>query len=241
MIRKRTFSQTSKGSTGSTGAKRIIYKKRRIYRNPSLFGKTNIKELKTIDYTNIQGANVRYNEVVHAATLATGMTTLNLLQAGTGFWNVIGSKIIMKSIKLSFIIYPGTAAAGSAYDVRWLLIYDRQPNGVAALITNILATVTQTGASTLGFESGTNIINRKRFQIVKSGVTTISTDTKDSEVVSFYKKLNHQTEYNGTANPATIANISTGALYFITFGSQTLASNLNPLIGQFESRIRYED
>lgn len=249
-MKKRGFTSYRKGQGKGTSAKPkfnrgSMFKRRRMYSKPvSKFGKTNLSEIKQIEYTNgAAGSLVRFSEVVNAATLATGMTPLNLLQAGTGFYNVIGTKTVMKSIKISFHFSPGAAAVGAnaAYSYRWLLVYDRQPNGVAAVITDMIETTIQTGASSTVFNSGLKRVNTKRFQIIKSDAGYISADTKDYEVVNFYKKLNHQVEYNGTANPATIANISTGALYFIVFGDQTLASTLNPVVGNFVSRIKYCD
>jgi len=176
---------------------------------------------------------------------------LNGVQTGAAFYNRIGSKIEMKSLHIRGDIY---YALTSIQDVvRILVVYDRQPNGATPPLTTILQDRDQSGNISQDGVCEINLDFRERFQIVRdievfvpsatvtAGVLTNGpqqvNDTKCFNINEFIKLRGLVTHYGSTANPCTIANINTGAL-FVYFVGATQDSTVG-FRGGF--RLRYND
>lgn len=125
------------------------------------------------------------------------------------------------------------AAATFGCGVRWLIVLDRQVNGVAAAVGDILfPTSTEVGMRSLD--------KRKRFKTLLDKYTTLSIlgQTGDVRMVHTYIKLKRPliTEFNsGTAG--TVADIVTNALYFI------IMTNTSTAVPSYtaRTRLRYTD
>lgn len=187
-----------------------------------------------------------------APATATGIILLNGVQTGAGFFNRVGSRIEMKSLHVrgAVVNTATTAATGVA---RLLIVYDRQPGGALPVITDILLNRDQAGATSITGAAEVNLDNRDRWIILRdtewyipsctntAGVLTngpqFPGDDDEFDVNLFIPLKGLITHFNSTANPATIANIATGALYavFVTNATDSTWS-----IGA-NYRLRFDD
>jgi len=180
------------------------------------------KELKDID-TDVTAVTIN----------STGSVTLiNGVAQGTDFTTRVGRKFNMKSILIRFLIYFGsTSILPSA--VRWMIVYDKQANGAAPAVTDILDAATVT--------SNNNLSNRDRFLVVFDKIRVLgATAANDNSMfyVKKYKRMAMETTNSGTG--ATVGSISTGALYLVMVGDRTAGTTA----ARFESggvRIRFTD
>lgn len=162
-----------------------------------------------------------------------GITELNNMVQGASVYNRIGSKVCLRSVRVSFGL---AAPASTAYSlVRALVIYDRQSNGAAPAIGDILAG--NNNAAPI-FNSDLNIVNRNRFIILRDQSFTIDTGEHLVHNVDWYIKTRGlETEYK--ANAGTIGDIATGCILFVAFWFNITGTA--PSIIAFQTRIRYDD
>jgi len=223
--------------------KRRTTSKQRFDKLVGLNSSSNRKEVKCLDFINATTAIVTYANVVGAATLATGLTQIFSPQQGTGFYNRIGNKTCIKSIKLDFDLDTADGVNTAAPTVRYLLIYDKFPNGAYPIYSDILKDLIQDGNAVTGFSVGLNMNNSKRFVILRDKYVALQpflTDTSADGVnihCKEYIKRELPNQFKGNTNPMTIADISEGALYFFVMSDTAAASN----IGSFHCRVRYYD
>lgn len=180
------------------------------------------QELKFVDTSNIG--------VQPASGVMTVGALCNGIVPGSGASNRIGRKIVMKSILLrwSIALSPTTTQGGT---FRVMIVYDKQANATAPVVTDILLSANYT--------SQNNLSNRDRFVILSDMITDpISAGGNYSLSGKLYKKLNLETMYNaGVAG--TIGDITTGSLYILIGNNGTFAT-AQPII-TYETRVRYED
>lgn len=164
----------------------------------------------------------------------TGITELNCIPQGATSYNRIGTKVVIKSIKFSTSISMlGTAPTTGI--VRWMLVYDRQPNGSFPAISSILS---ENISTVPGFYSGVNMGNRSRFLVLRDQLINFDADMFRTKAVSVYVRTNLETQFTSTTS--TIGDITTGALYFVAFSTTAAAANY---FDNFSTtcRIRYID
>lgn len=183
-----------------------------------------------------------------ALPFALGNTTSSTLcstQEGAGFWNRIGRKQANKTLQIQGNITSTLAAGARLTEIcRYIIFYDKQPNGVAATWFQVVQAYDNAGAVTNSVYDGTNMDNRDRFVILRDrrtampatglgGIPTgppygtsqasVGVNTSGSDggaIIKEYIKLNNlETQYNGTANPATVAQISTGNIGIVLQGN----------------------
>lgn len=161
------------------------------------------QEIKSFDFE--EGANVALPLLTAAtgsASLATGMVAINLVQQGAAYYNRIGTKAVVKSIAVQF----GLGAPESYTKpglVRYMLVYDRQPNGAYPTIGDIL----QNPAGNTFFNTGVNMANKSRFSILRDKVVCL--DAAQAAVVQVKEFISNrlETEYGtstggiGTSSP----------------------------------------
>jgi len=131
--------KTTVGS-GSGGYKKVVaaartYTPLRSSRMPArLTSKTGeVKALVTSSGTAAPGG------AALACNSTGSIIPLNLIVAGSSFFNRVGRKIEMKSVLFEANIAPLAAARSCVSDtLRILIVYDRQPNGANPTIANIL-------------------------------------------------------------------------------------------------------
>lgn len=168
----------------------------------------------------------------------TGMTEVNLVRQGPTFYQRIGNKIHMRSLSITFT--PAVATSNGVINLRYMVVYDKQPNGAFPALTDVLQI---NDAGNVVFHSSMNITNRSRFSILRDKLMTFSTIERSSAIVKDYIKLNHDTEFK--ANGGTIGDIATGALFFIAFvdwydGSNKLSCSPQSAYGSILARLRYD-
>lgn len=153
---------------------------------------------------------------------------LNLVVTGDTANDRTGRKLMMKSFYMRYSFTNITAAGGQ--QVRILVVYDKQPNGVLAAITDVL-TVNDIDALN-------NLNNSQRFVTVCDYMSPISSAGGNNTLISdvIYKKLNLETVY-GTSTGA-IADINTGAL--LCFVAQNGGAAVSTVI-KYKARIRFAD
>jgi len=163
-----------------------------------------------------------------------GITEINNVNQGANSYDRIGTKIVIKSIHLSFIAsIGGTTPASSA--IRYLLVYDRQPNGGFPLITDILSR--NLGTSPI-FTTGLNMSNRARFSIIRDSYADIS---NQDPVMSFSTFAKGRWETDFKANTGAIGDLATGAIYFVCFCAVGGSAVSYVTLTNIQSRIRYYD
>lgn len=165
---------------------------------------------------------------------------LNGIAQGTDYTERIGRQSTMKSILFNGNTFPTTTMSANAYQgtmVRFAIIYDTQPNGVAPAGTDIF--IANTTLSPI------NLVNRDRFRVLMdvrkqigsfllTATPALSAGSPANTYWSKYKKCNLDEQFSGTAN--TISSISTGALYLLF-----ISDNSNVCMYDYHIRVRYTD
>nr|WAE42718.1 MAG: capsid protein [Cressdnaviricota sp.] len=178
------------------------------------------------------------------------ITAINLITAGSSFFNRIGRKIEMKSIQIRGSIGITNVGNTQADYGRVMLVYDRQFNGAYPSITDILEDTVQAGTNTTNVQSGMNLNNRDRFQVIwDNRVALPPNDASGSSVqnmqpsefsLDVFKKLkNLVTQYKADSSPAVVGDIATGSLLFVTLGGTTAGSEAYKVV--VAMRLRYVD
>lgn len=225
----------------------------------SLRGST--QEVKCLDTTistaSPGGAALAFN--------ATGsIICVNEIRVGSGFNNRVGNKIEMKSVDV--MINPGVLTVTRAAQedlLRIALVYDRQvSNNNLPAISDVFQDTDQAGTNTTGAWSGINLGNRDRFTILADKRIMLPGATATAGVLtniwpnSFggagdgsvglgcireFRNLNKLlANYKAASSPAVIGDISTGAIYLITFSTNTAGQEIW-CAADWSVRLRYYD
>lgn len=204
--------------------------------------KPSIREIKCVDNPDVGRALISYAAPpVLGYDNATGFNCLNLQQENTGYYGRIGNKIVTKSVRIKFGLYADARTVGNVEEcisVRCMLVYDKSPNGVAPVFSDILQNASATGVTSTYFTSSVNMNNKDRFVIIRDKSYNLSSQNPLINV-KWYCKGMWETIFKGTSNPITIANIRTGAFYFLVFTDGVAL--LTPTIESFGCRMRYYD
>lgn len=149
------------------------------------------------------------------ATLpATGtVVALNAMSQGDGASARTGNSVIGKSIQLKCTAQQAGVTANQS--VRIMLVRDEQCNGALPAV----ATLLQSAA----YQSYLNDGNRQRFRILMD--KTVSVSTSGPAIVNVKKYINLKdkvTRY--VSNLGTIADVVTGAYYFVFLGDTSLST-----------------
>jgi len=250
---KRTFSQAGRSKTQSRGP---ATKKRNITKTISMGqGRTQMvmgpaanfvpsgAEIKAIDIAEV-------NYPFRDPNTATQLILLNGIQTGAGFFNRVGSRIEMKNLQINGFLGPNSASSSTTpTNLRFLIVYDRQPTGALPVISDILQDRDQAGVATTGGLSHINLDNRDRFSILRDVRWAMPTNTAGvlSGVSSgvgepwtinlFFKLKGLGVHYRSSSNPTTIADIATGALY----AAWVAETNDSDWVMEVGFRLRYDD
>lgn len=156
--------------------------------------------------------------------------TINLINGvaqGTDFTQRVGRKFNMKSILLRGRIAVGATPTGGTW--RLMLVYDKQTNGAAPAITDIVDAIGMSGVQ--------NLSNRDRFVVIMDKSGFLEATTKITIPFKKYKKCNLEVINGGTGD--TVGSIQTGALWVISMGN--LATGVTAITGTITSRVRFKD
>lgn len=155
--------------------------------------------------------------------------TLNGIAPGDLPNNRDGRKAVMKSLLLRLVhsIENGVNSG----QLRVLVWYDRQPNGSAATITDVLVADSHLSAN--------NLFNSDRFVILVDQILEPVDDAQvTSRSVSIYRKFNLETVFNG-GSAGTVADINSGSIHVAFAQSGTIITNTTNV--SFRSRLRFEE
>lgn len=178
---------------------------------------------------------------------------LNLIQSGNGSWNRVGRKVHLKSLRLQGQLsntYFRTGGNWVGNTVRFSVVWDQQPSGSTPNFDAIFGVTAQTGVETTAMFSPPKYDNMDRFRVLKDwredftpGIA-VGADTNyliEYRAVDCYLSLKDlEVVFSGQSNPMTIADISTGALYFIARSEVNNATESVATV-ELNARIRYSD
>lgn len=193
--------------------------------------------------------------------------SLATIREGAAIQNRIGRKIHFKSLQIRGSISNAlTTATGDKKqeNIRYIIFYDKQPNGVAATWNQIIQSTYESGSTASLANDFPNTGNRDRFIILRDKTITMgatrSASVIDQEyqagapygtwegngetrVQDFVKLNGMECQFNGTASPATVALINTGNIGVVVQG--LLGSNSPTGMPQwklaFTSRLTFVD
>jgi hypothetical protein len=223
------------------------------------------EEVKTLDvqftgtYAAGYTADTQPCQLLNANTGTACVQSINLIQQGAGISQRIGNKVSLKSVRLRFNLNLNAANVNlNITNCRMLLVYDRNPNGGYLASNAILGESLQSntiGTGTLLSNLNPNYFDRYVILMDKliplppwnsaSGVSGTNTqgdtsnDCNTYHINEFIKLKNLECQYNGTANPMTIAYQNIGSLQLVCFGDTAAASQPWGWIGT--ARLRFRD
>lgn len=230
-----------KKGTKRRSSKSPSSKRRLVFKSPAMQKGSNV-ERKWLD--------------VHAQTqtfsTAGNFVTVNGMTKGTDIYQRIGRRVKMTSFHIrGWVLQNQNGAAASADQLRMLVVYDREPNGSVPGIAEILQDTNNAGSTFTDSTSHMNLVNSDRFAILKDFTWAVVQanasanqpaqalgDYSTNITIKYNKKLNLDVKYN-SGNAGTIADITTGALYVVTIGTQVAANEQYELF--WSSRIRFTD
>lgn len=172
---------------------------------------------------------------VSPVPVAGSLTLLNGCAQGTDYTQRIGRKTVNRSVYLRATIFPteGTAPLGDI--VRILVILDKEPNGAAPVVADVLTSAAP--------EAPMNLNNRDRFVTISDQIVeceagnwsagNLTTGAPKTHYVSFFKPIKCETIWGGTG--ATIASIQSNAIYMLLVSSNGVYQM------QYSTRVRFED
>lgn len=145
---------------------------------------------------------------------ATGQ--LCFVQQGDGLANRDGVVIQVKSLQIrGLLVFTPAAAATAATHAYIYIVHDRQANGAAAAITDVLTSTTM--ATALG-----NVANQYRFKILKRIVIPFQPGAGVSGAynnvtvpIDEYIKFNKPMEIRYTANAGAITDIASNNIFLL--------------------------
>jgi len=189
---------------------------------------------------------------------------LNIVAQGSAQYERVGNKIDMRSLELSYTLQPIAAARSCAMDsARILVVYDKQTNGAAPAISDILQDADQAGDPFTNTFSGLNILNSDRFIVLYDRrvqlpalTTQVAAPSVTAEFPSgfggdllgkgdglgfhhrFLRFRGLPTQFK--ANGGSVGDISTGGVFLVTLGA-TAAGSECWAIPKWHARLRYSD
>jgi len=208
----------------------------------------------------IKGVDADLSQSIIATTSTNGsIDVLNLIQPGSGSWNRIGRKTVLKSVRIKgnlLWVNTPTFATGAGQKitiVRGILVWDNQPTGTIPTFDTIFGSTLQDGT-----EQVTTIFDpvkydgMERFRVIREWtweeppVTTPAYGTgpniQAALCIDEYVKMpggGLVSNYSGQSAPQTIADIASGALYMIWRTSTSDAGGSVTYDGM--ARVRYYD
>jgi len=208
----------------------------------------------------IKGVDADLSQSIIATTSTNGsIDVLNLIQPGSGSWNRVGRKTVLKSVRIKGnLLWANvpTFATGQGQiitAVRGVLVWDNQPTGTIPTFDTIFGSTLQDGT-----EQVTSIFDpvkydgMERFRVIRDWcweeppVTTPAYGTgpniQATLCIDEYVKMpggGLVSNYSGQSTPQTIADIASGALYMIWRTTSSTAGGSVTWDGM--ARVRYYD
>lgn len=175
------------------------------------------RELKTIDVT----------AVAYEFSTSGTVNLINGVAQGTDYTTRVGRKLTLKSIFVRGRISVGSTPTAGVW--RFMLVYDKQPNGAAFVATDLLDNVNIHGVQ--------NLTNRDRFVIIMDKMGYLEAAGRSFIPIKKYIKCNLEVTFGGTGG--TISSIQTGSLFAVSIGH--LATGVTAITSTITTRVRFLD
>ena len=211
----------------------------------------------SITIRTLRGSEIKSLDLVGATYTLNStaqITPLNLIRAGSSFFNRIGRRIEMRSLHLKGYI-DSTRTTTDADYIRIMVVYDEQANGAIPAIADIIQDTDQAGTNSTTQLSGANLNNRDRFRILADFRIVLPSQTLTGGAITnpgfvdpvsttfdierYIKLKGLVTQYRADSSPAVIGDVATGALYLVTYGGSAAGAEGFQFIGN--TRLRYSD
>jgi len=195
--------------------------------------------------------------VLASVTTNGSMHTLNLIAPGTGSYNRVGRKVHLKSVRIKGIIRCDIKPDATSGDIlsnlmRGLVVWDSQPSGAIPTCNTIIGRTLQNGAEECEFMDPLRYDNTGRFKILREILLNAdpkvypTAGTGKLTVLNFpideYINLDGLTTvYSGQNSTCTIADISSGALYFFARARANDTDDKFVITDNLMARLRYVD
>lgn len=237
--------------------KKTIYMKKKPKSITTKYAAKKKREVKTLDITIPD--NYPANGDYISDTLSGFVFNLKpqciqnvvMVTQGAGISQRIGNKIALKSLRIRMSLEITDKNSTPPQGARFMVVYDRQVNGVYPSVNQVLANITTGNTTANGnWLSSINpnyydryiVLCDKMFIIGNNANGPVGTwvTTKEAFMIDEYIKLKGlETQFKSTTNGAPIADLSTGALYIIGFGDQQENTEAYYMSGQL--RLRFYD
>lgn len=212
-------------------------------------------EVKTIDFLWSEDSSSDQFQILKFSNAGV-FTCLNAPGEGAAFYQRIGRKIAMKSIRISYAFNPWQTAGDGPELLRVMIIYDRQTNGVMPTLEDVLnnkvASATSLPTGRLGM-CYLNMTNSERFSILMDQCLAIP-DQSNSPVENIYNSVTNgkqemlqdryiklkglETTYKAST-VGDVGSIATGGLYLLLTSRNSQGQCNYALRGT--ARLRYLD
>jgi len=211
------------------------------------------QELRGVDTT------IAVADILNTTNTNVDVIPLNLVVPGNGSFNRQGRKIRMKSVRcfgsLACVIgETATTSSLAGVIVRLVVVYDKQPSGVLPTFDTIFGHTLPDGTEASSFLDPLRYDNTSRFRVLRDlrkdfnpMLWNNAGGTVDGQIMvanfdEYIKLPDLETVYSGQSSPQTIADISSGALYFIARASLSTASIGEASVSSSSfARLRYTD
>lgn len=228
-----------KASKKSTPYGQIASKKRRFASTAGLYSRR--LEIKHVD-----------SFISSRVSTTAAFTLLNAIRLGNNDYNRIGKDVKMQSMMLKGGVQFDNSAGNPTFDrLRYMVIYDRQTNGAAPVIGDIITSVSAAGVTSTTVWDQHNNDKADRFKILLDRAFTIPQEAQTGATVAGQRvvgvvpfSFQHflplgglNTKYFGDA--ADVSEITAGSLYFVTYGVNAAAA-ANYIIN-CSIRVKYTD
>ena len=185
-----------------------------------------------------------------------GMIVLNLIQQGAGSWNRVGRKVNLRSLRIRGDIQhvQTTSASGFTYGqtVRCVVVWDKQPSsGTIPQWQDMFGFTAQDGTEGTSMYAPIRYDNMDRFSILRDVTYDPQPGAKAQtapDTVVYYNTIDEyirlgdrECVFSGQSNPMTIADISSGAIYFCVRARLNNTVNTQSAITNMTARLRYTD
>lgn len=175
------------------------------------------------------------NDAVIAAGGTVQTAQLTIAQ-GTTESQRIGRKVVIKSINWRYRLFlPATTSSASTSDiVRMIVFIDKQANGAAAGVTDLLESADFQSFNQLANKSRFTVLHDKTFNLEsRSGAGDGTTNTYGEMAISssFFKKCSIPIEYDNSGTTGAVTEIRSNNILVMLLSEQGLCT--------FDSKMRY--
>jgi len=194
--------------------------------------------------------------VAQSAISSTGtnanIEALNLIQQGSGSYNRVGRKVTLKSIRIKGIAACDAQLTSGGWQgnaLRCILVWDAQPSGATPVFSDIFGITDQSGNESSSWDDPPKYDTMARYKVLKDWTYDFNVQSNAlantnavrmiQHIDCFLPLLNLQTVFSQANTPMTIADLQSGALYFITRAAATSAATT--CLVDFNARLRYND